>query len=165
MLYRSLSYKSQSYPLLQVDELVPFFNTVKVISSVDSKFYEKQFISIAAQVINDTATLEKLQKAAKKTDKQSILASPLERSQFIEILIRVAVEKFKDLKLGASESLKLILNDFLQERFSEEIVFQDIAFTEHEVHQGTVNDILYVNQKNMYLLYERFKNKETGKFD
>jgi hypothetical protein len=37
-----------------------------------------------------------MQKAAKKTDKQSILASTLERSQFIEILIRVAVEKFKD---------------------------------------------------------------------
>jgi hypothetical protein len=100
LLYRSLSYKSRSYPLLQVDELVPFLNSVKVISSADSKFYEKQFIAIATQVINDTeqrqATLDKMQKAAKKTDKQSILASTLERSQFIEILIRVAVEKFKD---------------------------------------------------------------------
>ena len=154
MLFRNLSSGCASFPKISAQTLLNFFSEINIMGP---KFPEKEFLRVLAMIAAEAAPGQ--EKKIKKLDKTYLLSFELGRHQFLEAIVRVAVERYREAKIGASEALSTILTECFEEHCKEEEVCADFPFIANEVYQGQVNDIIYVNQSNLMTVYEKFKTE------
>ena len=81
------------------------------------------------------------------------MSRSLERFEFFELLVRTALEKFRDRGLEAASALELLVQDHLLLHFDEDVALKDQAFVEKEVRDRDVNEILYLNRATLKRLH------------
>ena len=82
-----------------------------------------------------------------------MLSRSLERFEFFELLVRTALEKFRDRGLEAGVALELLVQDHLLLHFDEDVALKDQVFVEKEVRDKDVNEILHLNKTTLKRLH------------
>ena len=155
--YYDLAYASLSWPYMSAERMLNLATEIKIVDNVTYKNADLE-VCFTAAISNPKTKLKN--------------KNGLCRAEFLEVLVRIAYDRFyktKEVKTVA-EGLRLLINDYIKPNVVPDVfvqgevpmLWQWQGWREEVLWTLEVNDVLSANLQSIKLLFNRYISEHNG---